>query len=61
MEKRLTYVVESATPTARKVNVLLQMYFSREPVPADMRRDTLVLLPTAVRLLHVRVCAVREG
>lgn len=61
IEKRLTYVVESATPTARKVNVLLQTYFSREPVPADMRRDTLVLLPTAVRLLHVGVCGVCEG
>ncbi len=60
MEKRLTYVVENATPTARKVNVLLQTYFSREPVPADMRRDTLALLPTAVRLLHVGVCVVCE-
>ena len=29
MEKRLTYVVENATPTARKVNVLLQAYISR--------------------------------
>lgn len=36
MEKRLTYVLENATLTARKVNVLLQTHFSREPVPADL-------------------------
>ena len=38
---------------------LLQTHFSREPVPADLHRDALEVLPTAVRLLHVgvrRVC-----
>ena len=61
MEKRLTYVLENATLTARKVNVLLQTHFSRETVPADRHRDVLEVLPTAVRLLHVgvrRVCEV---
>ncbi|KAK8828047.1 U5 small nuclear ribonucleoprotein helicase [Blastocystis sp. ATCC 50177/Nand II] len=59
MEKRLTYVLENATLTARKVNVLLQTHFSREPVPADLHRDALEVLPTAVRLLHgmVNVCS----
>ena len=38
---------------AYKVNILLQAYFSRETVTNDMRMDTLALLPTALRLLHV--------
>lgn len=53
MEKHLSYVVEKGTLAARKVNILLQAYFSRERVTNDMHTDTLQLLPTALRLLHV--------
>ena len=55
MEKHLSYVVEKSTLSARKVNILLQAYFSRETISHDMRMDTLGLLPTALRLLHVRI------
>ena len=61
MEKRLAYVVENATPVARKVNVLLQTHFSRDAVPADLHRDTVAVLPTAVRLLHVGVGETHEA
>lgn len=53
MEKHLSYVVEKGTLAARKVNILLQAFFSRERVTNDMHTDTLQLLPTALRLLHV--------
>lgn len=53
MEKHLSYVVEKGSLSARKVNILLQAFFSREAVSNDMRMDTLKLLPTALRLLHV--------
>ena len=53
MEKHLSYVVEKTSLAAYKVNILLQAYFSRETVTNDMRMDTLALLPTALRLLHV--------
>lgn len=53
MANHLQYVVENSTAISRKVNVLLQSYFNRDAVPSDLRRDTLRLLPTAVRLLHV--------
>ena len=61
MKKVPMPIRETVENPCAKVNVLLQTYFSREPVPADMRRDTLALLPTAVRLLHVGVCVVCEG
>lgn len=53
MANHLQYVVENSTPISRKVNVLLQSFFNRDALPSDLRRDTLQLLPTAVRLLHV--------
>lgn len=53
MENRLTYVVENPTAVSRKVNVLLQSYFSRDAVTTDLREDTLRILPTCLRLLHV--------
>lgn len=53
METHLTYVVNNPTIVSRKVNVLLQTYFSREPLSTDMRADTLRILPTCLRLLHV--------
>lgn len=53
MANHLQYVVENSTPVSRKVNVLLQSFFNRDALPSDLRRDTLQLLPTAVRLLHV--------
>lgn len=56
MEKHLSYVVEKGSLSARKVNILLQAFFSREAVSNDMRQDTLRLLPTALRLLHVGIC-----
>ena len=37
MENRLTYVVENPTAVSRKVNVLLQSYFSRDAVTTDLR------------------------
>lgn len=60
MEKHLSYVVEKGTLSARKVNILLQAYFSREAISKDMRMDTLGLLPTALRLLHVGIMRKRE-
>ena len=53
METHLTYVVDNPTIVSRKINVLLQTYFSREPLSTDMRADTLRILPTCLRLLHV--------
>ena len=53
MGNHLQYVVENPTAIAQKVNVLLQSYFNRDSVPADLHRDTMWILPRAVRLLHV--------
>lgn len=61
LETHLTYVVENPTPVSRKVNVLLQTYFSRQPISSDMHEDTLRILPTCLRLLHVSVRRGSDG
>lgn len=55
-ERHLPFACDPNAPlTARKVNVLLQLYMSRRECSMDMRKDSLQVLPVAVRLAYALV------
>ena len=44
-----------------QANILLQCYFSRKPIPADLKADQRALVSEAIRLTHAMVDVISSG